>query len=43
MFQRFENELKKQQLPYQILKGNREERLEAAVKTINQLLKETIS
>ncbi|AVR45048.1 nicotinate-nucleotide adenylyltransferase [Christiangramia fulva] len=43
MFQRFENELKRQNFPYMILKGNREERLQKAVVKINQLLKSKIS
>ncbi|MCG9971209.1 AAA family ATPase [Christiangramia crocea] len=40
MFQRFKNALDQHQRPYFILKGNREERLNSAVKKINQLLKE---
>ncbi|MCM8569414.1 ATP-binding protein [Gramella jeungdoensis] len=39
MFQRFKNALDRHQKPYFILKGNREERLESAVKKIDQLLK----
>lgn len=39
MFQLFENELIRQNIPYLILKGNREQRLESAVAKINQLLK----
>lgn len=39
MFRIFEAELKKQGFPYEILKGNEEERFNKAVKIIDQLLK----
>ncbi len=42
MFQRFENELKQQKIPYMILKGTWEQRLQTAVAKINQLLKSKI-
>jgi NadR type nicotinamide-nucleotide adenylyltransferase len=39
MFRIFEAELKKQNFPYKILKGDKEERFENAVKIIDELLK----
>lgn len=39
MFRIFEAELKKQNFPYKILKGDKEERFENAVKIIDKLLK----
>lgn len=39
MFRIFEAELKKQDFPYQILKGNKEERFNTAVEIIDQLIK----
>lgn len=39
MFRIFEAELKEQDFPYQILKGNETERFETAVKIIDELLK----
>ncbi len=39
MFRIFEAELKKQGFPYEILKGNKKERFENAVKIIDELLK----
>lgn len=39
MFRIFEAELKEQNFPYQILKGNETERFETAVKIIDELLK----
>ncbi len=40
MFRIFEAELRKQNFPYKILKGNKEERFNKAVKIIDNLLKE---
>ena len=39
MFHIFEAELKKQDLPYKILKGSEEERMKTAIETIDALLK----
>ncbi len=39
MFKAFENELIKQNRPYVLLKGNKKERLNTAVKYIDELLK----
>ncbi len=41
MFEAFQNELIKQNRPYVLLKGNKRERLETAVKHIDKLLKHT--
>lgn len=39
MFKRFKEELIKHDLPYQTIKGNRQDRLNQAIEKINQLLK----